>query len=61
MTQTNKFFDEKYVGDKSTEAEKSEKSQTKKFLAEPLPSADVKKYGVSKPTRIIIRARIAKC
>ena len=35
-------------------------SEIKKFLREPLPSAEIKQYGISKPTRILIRGRVAK-
>ncbi len=54
------IFDESYAGGEATEAAKPEKSQTKQFLKDPLPSSDAKKYGISKPRRIVIRGRIAK-
>lgn len=60
MPQGSDFFDPQYTVNKATEANKAETSQLKQFLTEPLPSSEVKKYGISKPTRIVIRGRIAK-
>ena len=56
----NNYFDKEYAGSDSTKVEKSEISEIKKFLREPLPSAEIKQYGISKPTRILIRGRVAK-
>jgi len=60
MTQDIDFFDNQYAGGKRTETAAQEKSKTKQFLAEALPTKDVKKYGISKPTRIVVRGRVAK-
>jgi len=60
MTQETNFFDQQYSGGKATEVTRPEKSQTKRFLVEPISDAEVKMYGISKPRRIVIRGRIAK-
>lgn len=60
MKPSSDFFDPLYVVSEATEATKPEKSQMKQFLSEPLAILETKKYGISKPTRIVIRGRIAK-
>jgi hypothetical protein len=60
MTPSNNFFDQEYTKGDITEVEKVDVSQTKEFLKEPLPNSEIKQYGISKPTRILIRGRIAK-
>lgn len=53
------MFDSEYVSGESTEIEKSEISQVKKFLSEPLSDTEIRQYGISKPTRVVIRGRVA--
>jgi len=60
MTQEIDFFDQQYAGGERTETATQEKSKTKQFLAEALPTEEMKKYGISKPTRIVVRGRVAK-
>lgn len=60
MMQDNNFFDPAYMGGETTEVEKPEVSQVKKFLSDPLHSEEIKQYGISKPTRIVIRGRVAR-
>jgi hypothetical protein len=52
------LFDPGYVGnDIATDAPKV-KSQTKQFLKQPIGEDDLKRYGSSKPSRIVIRAKL---
>lgn len=60
MKSNSDFFDPIYIGSKATEAAKQKESPIKQFLKEPLPSSATKEYGISKPTRIVLRGRIAK-
>jgi hypothetical protein len=60
MNPDNNFFDQEYAGSDSTKVEKQDTSQIRKFLREPLPVAEIKQYGISKPTRVVIRGRVAK-
>lgn len=53
------IFDSEYISGDSTDVEKSEISQVKKFLSEPLSKTEMQQYGISKPTRVIIRGRVA--
>lgn len=60
MPQGSDIFDPQYAGSVTTEVGKPEKPQLKQFLKEPLPIAEAKIYGIAKPTRTIIRGKIAK-
>lgn len=51
-------FDKVYVGDAPSTAAPEQKSQLKQFLKHPLEQPDMERYGTSKPTRIIIRAKL---
>lgn len=50
------IFDSKYVGG---DPQPEKKSEVKKFLKKPIDDEEIKKYGTSKPRRIIIRAKIS--
>lgn len=61
MKLSNEYFEaSSYVTNDATETVKSKKTPTKEFLRNSLPNSEIKKYGISKPTRIVIRGRIAK-
>jgi hypothetical protein len=55
---TNQIFDTNYVGDKSTEGSTSS-SEIKKFLKSPISEEQIKRYGTSKPKRVVIKANIS--
>ena len=54
------FDTKKYGGSEATVIKKTDASQIKEFLEKPLINEEIKKYGTSKPTRTLIRGRIAK-
>lgn len=51
------IFDSSYVDADSTFTQKRQ-SEFKKFLKQPVEEEDIKKYGSSKPKRIVIKAKI---
>lgn len=53
----NNPFDSEYVKDASTTAPET-KSATKQFLKEPVGLQELKRYGTSKPSRVIMRAKL---
>lgn len=55
----NEMFDSSYVSTSETTKSVDSKSETKKFLKEPIKSEDIKMYGSSKPQRLLIRAQIS--
>lgn len=55
-----KIFDDKYVPSVPSTSGIKEVSQTKKTLKEPLPHEEVARYGIAKPRRERIRARIIR-
>lgn len=60
MTGINDFFDPAYITGATTEAEKKDQSNKIELVKELIPKLETKNYGGSKPTRVIIRGRIAK-
>jgi hypothetical protein len=58
MKSKDGVFDDAYSGDSTTTLSTSATSELKKVLKEPIPAQDIKRYGESKPTRLIIKARI---
>lgn len=51
-------FDEKYVGGTESTAAPKEKSAVKEFIKRPVKEEELVRYGTSKPTRIVIRAKL---
>ena len=58
MTTDIEIFDNSYVSETDTKADIEKKSSTKEFIQEPLSTESMTEYGTSKPTRIIIKAKI---
>lgn len=57
MTGSNPF-DEEYVGGAPSTAAEDPKSATKQFLKKPIKERELIQYGTSKPTRVVIRAKL---
>lgn len=51
-------FDEKYVGGAPSTVAEDLKSATKQFLKKPIEERELIRYGTSKPTRVVIRAKL---
>jgi len=58
MSSEVKIFDAEYVNENQTEVQIEIKSGTKEFIKKPLNPDEMAKYGTSKPTRIVIKAKI---
>lgn len=58
MTKEFEIFDTDYVSTEQTKAVLPKTSEMKAFLKEPIAPDVMAKYGTSKPTRIIIKAKI---
>jgi len=56
----NEIFDIKYVESPRTIPVPGEESEEKKFLESPIKQDDIRKYGLSKPYRVIITAKITQ-
>jgi len=52
------IFDSLYVEKSSGTVTSKPESGVKKFLKEPIDKQDMKKYGSSKPRRVVIKAQI---
>jgi len=57
MTNQNPF-DKEYVGEMPSTAAPEPVSATKQFLKRPIEEQEIKRYGTSKPTRVVIRAKL---
>lgn len=57
MTNQNPFGKE-YVGELQSTAAPEPKSATKQFLKQPVEQQELRRYGTSKPTRVVIRAKL---
>lgn len=57
MPDENRAFDEEYVGGTATSSEVRGRKATP-ALTEPYPPVEEIRYGVGKPTRDVMRARI---
>ena len=57
MTDPNPF-DSEYVGETPSTVASDTKSPTKEFIKQPLDQQELQRYGTSKPTRVIIRAKL---
>lgn len=55
---TNHVFDKDYVGDAPSTVAPAPKSEMKSFLKQPVDQNELKRYGSSKPRRVVIRARL---
>lgn len=51
-------FDKEYVGGMPSTIAPESKSGTKQFLKEPVEPQELKRYGTSKPTRVVVRAKL---
>jgi len=51
------IFSDEYVGNEET-ASAPVKSRVKEFLKDPVSIEQMKKYGTSKPKRVLIKAKI---
>ena len=58
MSKELEIFDSSYVGVDQTKTELPKISENKEFLKNPVSKDVMVKYGTSKPTRIIIKAKI---
>jgi hypothetical protein len=56
----SKVFDEEYVAHVQVTVVGGDVSQTKKTLKEPLSQEEIARYGIAKPRRERIRARIIR-
>ncbi len=57
MTNQNPF-DKEYVGGMPSTEAPEPKSATKQFLKQPIEQQELMRYGTSKPTRVLIRAKL---
>lgn len=57
MTNQNPF-DKEYVGGAPSTEAPAPKSATKQFLKQPIEQQELMRYGTSKPTRVLIRAKL---
>ena len=55
---TNKIFDTSYVSEESTVGDKPV-SSINNFLKSPISEEQIKRYGTSKPRRVVIKAKIS--
>jgi hypothetical protein len=56
----DQIFDTHYISEQSTEGSESN-SEIKKFLKNPISEEQIKRYGTSKPKRVVIRANTSGC
>lgn len=53
------IFDAEYGGDKTeTLRPKTKKSATKEFLSQAIATEDLRRYGMAKPTRVVVKANL---
>lgn len=52
------LFDLEYVGGTPSTGAPEPKSTTKQFLKQPIEQQELNRYGTSKPTRVLIRAKL---
>lgn len=52
------YIDNTYIGSTETQQGISSKSSTKELLKKPIDDDSLKSYGLSKPKRVIIKARV---
>jgi len=58
MNKEIEFFDSGYVSTEQTKNILPKSSEIKEFLKNPVPPELMIQYGTSKPTRVIIKAKI---
>ncbi|KZY43734.1 hypothetical protein A3733_17205 [Pseudoalteromonas shioyasakiensis] len=54
----DEYINSDYIKQPGTPSVEQKKSQTKELLKKPIDEKSLKTYGVAKPTRIIMKARI---
>jgi hypothetical protein len=52
------LFDKEYVEEATSTAGAPTKSPLKEFIKEPVEKKEFRRYGGSKPTRLVIRAKL---
>jgi len=52
------YIDSSYISSSGTQQKLASKSSTKELLKKPIDDDSLKSYGLSKPIRVIIKARV---